>query len=422
VRIDFFHAGSSPLQGGPASDVPNPTQTSASGRALKVLIATPYGPTGRGGIDVLTNLIVDTVEHDPGLGVRARSVTTYGPEIKALMPFVFLASLFQVAVAKLRAEVDVLHVNVAWGGSVYRKAVLVRFARLLGIPYVIHIHGSRFHKTWPSRWGVLRRAVDRMLLGSSAIIVLGEYWSNHVKKNLPTAHKKIHILPNATPKSAVTGHYDRAEHPVRITFLGALGERKGTLQLIEALSRLAGMPNWQATIAGNGDIPLHQERAKELGIAERLEFPGWLDRARVDHLLKNTDIFVLPSFAENLPMSILEAFSHGVPVISTSVGAIPEILEPGVTGLLTPPGDVDALSQALRRLVEQPDLRVTMGNAARQVHAARFDSSPYVKYLSGIWRSAAASVSESAGQVRHRVNTPVRHAIPGQVVRREAVK
>ena len=381
----------------PCADVstcaPVSEKQTQSTRVLQVLIATPYGAGGRGGIDSLTDLVVETLALAPGLSVRARTVTTYSPRIriKALMPFVFSWSLLRVAGARLRGEADLIHINVAWGGSVYRKAVLARFARSLGIPYVIHIHGSRFHETWPSQHPALRRTVDKMLLRSAAIVVLGKYWANHVTKNLPSAGKKIQILPNATPARAERHREDRAGRRLRITFLGALGERKGSPQLIEALGRLTDLPCWEATIAGNGEVSQHKAFARNNGIAERVDFPGWLDRARVDELLSDTDIFVLPSFAENLPMAILEALAHGVPVISTPVGAIPDIVEPGVTGLLTPPGDVDALSKALRQLIEAPDLRRAMGSAARRAHAARFDLLPYVECLTGIWREAAGA-------------------------------
>jgi glycosyltransferase involved in cell wall biosynthesis len=361
-----------------------------SGNSLRVLIATPFGRGGRGGMDSLTDLVIETLAGAPVPSVRGRAVATYGPEIKMLMPFVFFYCLLRVASAKLRGEVDVLHINVAWAGSVYRKAVLALFARALGIPYVVHIHGSRFHETWPSPRAAMRRVVDEMLKHSAGIVVLGRYWSDHVVKNLPFVANKVHVLPNATRSVATRArNHPRERRRVQITFLGALGARKGSLLLIEALSRLTHPPHWEATIAGNGDVAGHVVFAGKCGVAKHINFPGWLDRDGVDKLLGRTDIFVLPSFAENLPMAIIEAFAHGVPVISTPVGSIPDVVEPGVTGLLTPAGDVDALTKALRQLLDAPDLRVSMGQAARRVHAERFEISAYVKCLADIWYEAA---------------------------------
>ena len=88
-------------------------------------------------------------------------------------------------------------------------------------------------------------------------------------------------------------------------------------------------------------------------------------------------------------MVILEAFAHGVPVISTPVGAIPEVILPERNGLLVDPGDVPALAAAIHRLVTEPELRSRMGEAARQDHAARFEMNRYLERLSSWWIAVA---------------------------------
>jgi glycosyltransferase involved in cell wall biosynthesis len=339
-------------------------------------------------MDRLSDLIIETLGQRRDLRVRAEALTTYGAGSKFAMPFVFLSSLIRLLFAKLRNDVDVLHIHVAGGGSAYRKAVLAYFARGLGIPYIVHIHGSRFHETWPSANRTLRRIIDRMFTGSAEVVVLGQFWSRHVANNLPAIADRITILPNATKSAAPRDTAAPGNARVRVSFLGALGQRKGTFQLVEALGRVADLPNWEATIAGNGDVESHRALAEQAGVAARVHFPGWLGPADVDELLGRTDIFVLPSFAENLPMSILEAFAHGVAVISTPVGAIPEVIEHGRSGLIVPAGDVDALADALRRLIENPDLRLSMGQAARREHAERYDIDTYVARLARMWRHA----------------------------------
>jgi glycosyltransferase involved in cell wall biosynthesis len=173
--------------------------------------------------------------------------------------------------------------------------------------------------------------------------------------------------------------------------MGLLGARKGSLLLIEALSRLDPSLAWRATIAGNGDVEGHVELSKRLGVASRVNLPGWLGSAEVDRLILDADVVVLPSFAENLPMVIIEAFAQGVPVIASPVGAVAEVVEDGVTGLLTPAGDVGALASAIQKLIETPDLRHSMGAAALQSHRLRFELSGYIERLVEIWRQSAKS-------------------------------
>ena len=161
--------------------------------------------------------------------------------------------------------------------------------------------------------------------------------------------------------------------------------------MIEALRQLSKRSDWHATIAGNGDVAGSRAQAQRLGIADRVDIPGWLDATGVDNVLRRTDILVLASFAENLPMAILEGFAYGLAVIATPVGAIPEVIEHERNGLIVPTGDVDALAAAIQRLIDDPTLRQRLGAAAQRDHADHYDINVYVPRLATVWREAAQS-------------------------------
>jgi glycosyltransferase involved in cell wall biosynthesis len=218
--------------------------------------------------------------------------------------------------------------------------------------------------------------------------VLGKHWAEMVAGRVPSAAAKIVVLPNATtPRSC---DCERAgSRQVRITFLGKLGPNKGTPLLLEALASLRDRSDWTATIAGNGAIEESRALAARLGIADRVAFPGLLDAPSVATHLGQTDIFVLPSTSEGLPMAMLEAFAWGVAVITTPVGCVPEVVEHGRNGLLVPVGDVRELAETLRQLIQDPALRQTLGEMARQDHAKRFDIGIYLPRLAAIWWNAA---------------------------------
>jgi glycosyltransferase involved in cell wall biosynthesis len=165
---------------------------------------------------------------------------------------------------------------------------------------------------------------------------------------------------------------------------------------LSALALLKDLGGWTATLAGDGEVAAARRQALSAGLGSRVAIPGWLELASRDALLASSDVLVLPSRAENLPMVILEAFANAVPVVSTPVGAIPEVVEHGRNGLLVPCGDVAALAQALRSLVDDPLLARRMGEAAREDHARCYDLSSYVERLAGIWREAGGV----AGEVR----------------------
>ncbi len=342
----------------------------------------------KGGMDRIADLITERIEAQPDLGIQLTRLTTRGSGGILTGAFIFASALVQFCIAAFRGQVDVLHLNVAAHGSAYRKLLLARIARRLNIPYVVHLHGSRFREFWSSLSPRARRPVDRLFQESSKIIVLGRFWAQFVTEMLPSVEGQIAILPNAT--MPISQKPSRPEGtPVRISCIGELGARKGTPQLIDALGLLAKRDGWKATIAGNGDVDGSRARARSLGLADLVEIPGWIDAAGVKALLDQTDILVLPSFAEGLPMAILEGFAHGIAVVATPVGAIPEVIDHERNGLIVPVGDVDALADAMRRLIERPELRFRLGEAARRDHADRYDINIFVTRLAAIWYEAA---------------------------------
>src|SRR5690606_6479369 len=127
------------------------------------------------------------------------------------------------------------------------------------------------------------------------------------------------------------------------------------------------------TAAGDGEIAEVAARAQQLGLANRIEIPGWIDETAKNTLLSRADVFVLPSHAEGLPMSLLEAMASELPVVCSSVGGIPVAVTDGVEGAIVPPGDVDALAEVLDRLLTSPVLRTELGQNAFKRAKAEFD-------------------------------------------------
>jgi glycosyltransferase involved in cell wall biosynthesis len=356
--------------------------------SIRVLLATPLGRLGRGGIDRLTDLIVEAVEKRPDLSIRLERLVTRGPGTILLSPAFLARAAIRLWRAAHRREVDLLHIQLSSGGSTYRKLMIGILARQLAIPYVVHLHSGIFDRFWQTSSKPVSRWIDSLFRESSAILVLGIHWARLIESRLPMAKEKIVILPNGTPSSQYD-HRESVDGYLRIVFLGKLGKLKGTPQLVETLGRIAGRSDWTATIAGDGDIHKTRAHVRELRIADRVEIPGWLDAFATVELFRQADILVLPSFAENLPMVVLEAFAYGIPVVATSVGAIPELIETERNGLLVPAGDVDALANALCRLLDSAELRRKLGEAGRLDHSKAYEIGMYVTRLAMIWRQAA---------------------------------
>ncbi|MGZ4385557.1 MAG: glycosyltransferase, partial [Gaiellaceae bacterium] len=154
------------------------------------------------------------------------------------------------------------------------------------------------------------------------------------------------------------------------------------------LRALAELPDVRAVIAGDGPERERLERlADELGVADRVELPGWVDDPR--SILRSSSALVLPSRFEALPLVVLEAMQAGLPVVASDVGSVCEAVIDGETGLLVPPDDVAALVGAIRSILD-PARAATMGERGRSVAARRFTVRRMVREYELLYRRLLA--------------------------------
>jgi glycosyltransferase involved in cell wall biosynthesis len=291
----------------------------------------------------------------------------------------------RIVAAGILGCANLLHVNITGRGSTMRKMALTAIARAVSLPYVLHIHDYDYAADVLSRGALMRRLVRGMFSAAAQIIVLGTEAERSLRAALGLGDMSVLVLPNATPDprpSPRAAARAAASDPVRLVFLGHLSARKGVPELLEALASpaMAALP-WRATLAGGGPVDEFRARASALGLAERVDFPGWIDQEAASALCAAADILVLPSHAEGLAMSVLEGMAHGLAVVTTPVGAHAEVIEPEKSGLLAPPGDVAALSTALKRLIDDSALRERLRAGARQRFLERFDVRSYAARL-----------------------------------------
>lgn len=349
-------------------------------RKIKVLVATPLGEGGQGGIDRLMDSVRRQIASQPPEGFDIRFAPTRGQGHVAFSPFVlmrFMLGTFD--------RPDVIHINISSYGSSYRKLILAAWCRARGIPYVLHLHGSMYRKFWKEASDGLDKKLTRLYSQAAAAVVLGEVWRAFISSRAPKAN--VVVVPNATARPTLP-HVPGSS--VRILFLGKIGQRKGTFDLIEAFARMKDTSGWTAIVAGNGDVEKARQRIEELGLADRVSVPGWVGPDDVPAMIAKADILTLPSYDENLPMSVIEGMAAGLAVVATPVGAVEDIITDGETGLLVTPGDVPALANALTRLVEDSALRAEIGKKAVQIHREKLDLEPYIGQLTAVWRDAVA--------------------------------
>ena len=176
--------------------------------------------------------------------------------------------------------------------------------------------------------------------------------------------------------------------PVKFLCVGRLAPVKGQHILVEAARLLADQgQEFVITIAGGGpELGFLRRRAEELGLAGKVVLPGFVSQEELDRLYAETDVFVLPSFAEGLPGVLMEAMSGGVPCITTYVNGVPELVEHGVSGLLVTPADEKDLARAMHQLIADGTLRRQLGENGRQRVLEKFNLRQNVETLSSLFR------------------------------------
>jgi glycosyltransferase involved in cell wall biosynthesis len=254
---------------------------------------------------------------------------------------------------------------------------------VLGLRYILHLHDYDYADYYRDRRPYLKRLIATTFLRAAAVIVLGQRDREVISQLFELPSDRVIILHNAVadPVPDVARMHHLGE-PCHLLFLGYLSERKGVPELLRALASLPTTTHpWRATLAGGGPVDQFRKLAEDLGIVDNVSFPGWVDEAGVRALCAHADVLVLPSHAEGLAMAILEGLSHGLAVITTPVGAHPEVIEPEVSGLFVTPGDVPALAGVLVRVINDESLRERLGRGGRERFVAEFDVPRYASRL-----------------------------------------
>ncbi len=332
----------------------------------RVVMLGPLPPLTGGMATVMDNLRGSDLASRCRLTVLNNGKTT--PEGRSVL--VGIASqmkmLRRLISAILRRRVQIVHIHTCSGFTFWRDCLHAAIAGLLRSRVVWHVHGGEF-SVFAGKQGRIGKAIMRIALThASAVIALSEDWVGRLRSIAP--HAGWCVVPNGIP--ITTDRVDPHNNKPTFLFLGNLGERKGAQDLVRAAA-IASRKGFEGQIhlAGKetepGQIEAIEKIIAETSCQSQVRLIGVVSGEAKDRALESADCMVLPSYAEGLPMAILEAMACGLPIISTKVGAIPEVITDGVEGFLIEPGDIEALADRIVRLGQDEQLRRQMGAAGR---------------------------------------------------------
>jgi glycosyltransferase involved in cell wall biosynthesis len=322
------------------------------------------------------------------LALRAmRAFSPAGPLIRSKsrnVVFDLMQRYHKRCCAYLRREKpDVVHVLTPDQGAM----MLIRAAHACGVPVVYQEVGLPFHP--PGFEEVYERFVTVLPL-CSRVAVLSPGLMQHTSRALPQI-SSLNVLPLISHASNGTNHAERTSSVVRFGFAARLEYLKGPMQLIDGF-RTAHQAhvNVELKIAGEGSQRKEMLTAlRNYRLEQKCEFAGVYNTLEGrEKFMSDIDVFVLPSLTEGTPNAIIEAMAHEKPIIATSVGGIPDLVDKSV-GILVPPNDASALGQAMSKLAGDAELRRKMGLAARRSYEKLFTSRAVLPLLTDFYERLA---------------------------------
>ena len=324
-----------------------------------------------------------------------RYISTYEGRSFAAKLWPWLAAIGAVLALLVRRRVALIHAHSAAYGSFWRKSVICVLALAFRVPYVVHLHDGRL-PAFRRDCGAAALAWLRFILRHAArVVVLTPRWRDEVLAIEPRANTSI--IGNPVPAPAALAPLSRPAR--KLLFLAWLHKDKGILGLIAALPHiLRRVPEAELVIAGGGGATCQtpaqlKALAGAIGVEHALRFAGWVDGARKQELLREADVFVLPSYCEALPVGLLEAMAAGVPVVASRVGGIPDVIEHQVSGLLIEPGDPRALAQAIVAVLTDQALRQRVREAAHR-DVKRYSIDAVLGELESLYRELGVASRE----------------------------
>lgn len=321
-------------------------------------------------------------------GAMARALaTTVGDRKLFIGALGILPKVVSFAYDMRRRGVHHVHAHFATHPTLAARAI----QDLTGIPFSFTAHGSDIH--------VSQRGLAAKLHDASFAVMVSNYNREFVlRKCGEFAATRLHVIhcgiaPDLSDESP--REPESQDGPFRILCVAALREVKGHRYLIEACKQLSTRNlNFQCDIVGEGPLrDAIRQQIRESDLGDVVTLHGALPRPQVLEKMRRSDVVVLPSVRdrrgrrEGIPVTLMEAMACGVPVISSALSGIPELVDPGETGILTPPGDSGALADALEELGQSEEKRRELGIAGRRRVFEQFDLKNSVARLAMLFRT-----------------------------------
>ena len=276
---------------------------------------------------------------------------------------------------------DIVHMHSSFGPSFYRSLPFIYMSSWAKKPMINHIHGSEFDKLYTNASARKKKLVRKAWGKCNRFIVLSESWKERFSEVIP--NEKMTVIENY---SIVKDGINRSQCHNQVLFLGAINQMKGCYDMVDVTKRVAEVvPDIKMVVAGAGEIEQVKSKAIAEGVAEHFAFPGWVRGEQKEKLLKESDVFFLPSYTEGMPMSVLDAMGYGLPIVASNVGGIPRLVHEGENGFMREPGDTAGFAEAIIQIMTSDAMRINMGKQSMEIVKERYSLEKHIELLENVY-------------------------------------
>jgi glycosyltransferase involved in cell wall biosynthesis len=359
---------------------------------VRVLLTGPDLSKPRGGIQTFVESILTAFESVNEVDAEFFPVTLglYRDE-----SWFRKASRNLAAIAPFRRRIhncDIVHLNSSFDSrSVARDSIYLALALLGRRRIVLMFHGGDPARVVWFRWPVARELVSALLARCAVILVLSKFQASNLQRACPTL-RRIEQIPNFIDVGPAVHRTQTDGGEARFLYLGRLHIDKGLRLIVQAArDLLETRRRFLITICGSGpEEAWIRDQIADSELGRHVRFAGVVRGGGKADMLRNSDVLLLPSsHPEGFPFAVLEAFSAGMPVIATSIGALAEVVSHGETGLIIPPHSSAALAAAMRQFIDDDGLRRRMGARARELVERSYSHDEMRRVFARVYYAAA---------------------------------
>ncbi|SFQ09832.1 Glycosyltransferase involved in cell wall bisynthesis [Butyrivibrio proteoclasticus] len=287
---------------------------------------------------------------------------------------------------------EMIHIHSSFGPSFYRMQPFLYMAKRRNIPVVDHCHGADFNTFYVNASEKKKKRIREVYKDFAKIIVLSDEWKETMSVIVPK--DKLVVIENyckPQDEDFVKDLFSKRFEKKQVLFLGEIGKRKGGYDFAGIIEEtIKENRDISFVLCGSGtesDVNEIKEAVYEVAPKEKVLFPGWVRGGEKDNYLKESAVFMLPSYDEGLPMSILDAMAYGLPIVSTNVGGIPQLVADGKSGYICTPGNVKEIANGIKKLLSEKERYIESSMESYRVARERYSFSAHLKKLFNVYDS-----------------------------------